>query len=411
MPAVATPLLAWIDGQHDEMSRLVTEWGNVNSHSYNIEGLDELRRRVARSFEILKGEIRDVPLQPHAVIDAKGEQDDVALGRMLLIRKRPTASIQVLLGIHIDTVYPKDHPFQDVTRVDMRTFRGPGVTDAKGGLVILLKALEAFEQSPFTDNVGWEVFINPDEEVGSPGSRPILMERARQHHLGLLFESCLPDGSLAGARRGTGEYTVVVRGRAAHVGRNPEQGRNAVHALARFITEIGTLERDLNGVTVNVGQVSGNGVANVVPDLAVGRIGVRITHPDDQRRLEERFHRAVSRLDALDGIDAALHGSVRRPPKVLDRETLHLLEDLRGCADTLGFPLDWRPTGGASDGNILAKAGLPTVDSLGARGGNIHSADEYLKIDSLTERAKLVALYLMRLGAGEIRVPGRGSAS
>ena len=409
--AAVTPFLTSIDGKHDEMCRLVTDWGNINSHSYNLHGLEELRLQVARSFETLEGEIRDIPLQPHAVINAKGEQDDVPLGRMLLIRKRPEAPIQVLLGIHIDTVYPKDHPFQAVVQVDARKFRGPGITDAKGGLVILLKALEAFEQSPFTHNVGWEVFVNPDEEIGSPGSRPILMECTQRHHLGLLFESCLPNGSLIGARRGTGEYTIVVRGHAAHVGRNPEEGRNAIHALARFIMEIGELEHDLKGVTVNIAQVSGNGAVNVVPDLGVGRIGVRITHPDDRQRLEERLGQAVSHLNALDGIGAALHGSIRRPPKVLDRGTVHVLESLRHCAGMLGVALDWRPTGGASDGNLLANAGLPTVDSLGARGGNIHSADEYLEIDSLTERAKLVALYLMKLGAGEIRVPGRSTAS
>src|SRR3989304_2280040 len=123
------------------------------------------------------------------------------LGNALSIRKRSTAPLRIFLGAHMDTVYPADHPFQKAVRVDQNTLRGPGVADSKGGLVVMLKALEALERSPYAQSVGWEVLINPDEELGSPGSAPLLAQAAKNTHLGLVFEPPLPDGALVGARK------------------------------------------------------------------------------------------------------------------------------------------------------------------------------------------------------------------
>ena len=401
------PYLDWIDQQHDEMCRLVIEWANINSHSYNLTGLGDLLGYVRTAFSELKGEMEDIALDPHQVINVRGEAEEIPLGRMLLIRKRPDAPIQVLLGIHLDTVYPADHPFQTVARIDDRRLRGPGVTDAKGGLVILLTALNAFERSPLAEGIGWEVFINPDEEIGSPGSASVLTQRAKRHHLGLLFESTLMNGNLVSERQGTGDYTVVVRGRSTHVGRDPYGGRNAAKALARFVVEASALQDHSNGIIVNAAQLSSNGAINVVPDLAVCRIGVRMARRDDQQTVQQHFDRIVEELRTTEGVSTTLHGGIRKLPKVLDTLTISLLENLKICGASLGLSLEWHPTAGASDGNILAAAGLPTVDSLGARGGDIHSSREFLEVDSLTERAKLVALFLMKLGAGQLAFPPR----
>jgi glutamate carboxypeptidase len=276
------------------------------------------------------------------------------------------------------------------------------VADAKGGLMVMLKALEAFERSPWAENLGWEVLVNPDEEIGSPGSGALLVEAARDNHIGLVFEPSLPDGNLVGDRKGSGNYKVTVRGRAAHAGREPHMGRNAINALARFIVELN--EASENGITINVGYIEGGGPVNVVPDLAACRFNVRVMTLEDQVYFEEHVDGLVREFNRLDGICLDLEGNFARPPKPLDNRTVRLLSHIAECGSDLGLTLDWRSSGGSCDGNNLAAAGLPTVDSLGPTGGGIHSAEEYVMIDSLIERAQLNALLLMKLGAGEIKV-------
>ena len=138
--------------------------------------------------------------RPHELEDSAGSAVREPLGKALLIRKRPEAPLRLLLCCHTDTVYPSDHPFQKSVRIADNILRGPGVTDAKGGLVVMLLALEAFERSPWSAKLGWEVLINPDEEIGSPGSAPLLIQAAKRNDLGLIFEPSFPDGNLAGAR-------------------------------------------------------------------------------------------------------------------------------------------------------------------------------------------------------------------
>jgi len=278
------------------------------------------------------------------------------------------------------------------------------VIDAKGGLVVLLTALEAIEKSDVSKNIGWDVLINPDEEIGSPGSAPLLLQCAKENHLGLLFEPALPDGSIVGERKGSGGFSLIVRGRAAHAGRDFDQGRSAIVAVADAVGKLHTINGQIPGVIVNVGRIDGGGAANVVPDLAIARINVRTSAPQDEARVRERLDLIINELNARDGIRAELHGGVFSPPKLLDDRSRRLSDHVIACGHELGLNLSRKPSGGASDGNRLVAAGLPVVDSMGPRGGKLHSPEEFLVIDSLVERAKLAALVLMKLGSGEIRI-------
>jgi glutamate carboxypeptidase len=331
----------------------------------------------------------------------------VPLGKALRITKRPQAPLRVFAGIHMDTVYPPDHPFQTVTPLGPDTLRGPGVADAKGGLAMMLTALEALERSPYAAGIGWEVLINPDEEIGSIGSAPLLTRAARGNHLGLVFEPALPGGALADRRRGVGNFTFVVRGRSAHAGRDFASGRNAVVAAAELATKVHALNNVLPGVTVNVGRLDGGAAPNVVPDLAICRVNVRTSTPGDEALVREKLDELVASVRSRDGITAELHGSFTAPPKVPDQPTLALMGHVAECGRELGLSIEWKPSGGACDGNRLAAAGLPTIDTLGPRGGDLHSPTEYLLLDSLPERAKLTALLLMKLASGEIPWPRR----
>lgn len=396
--------LQWIDSQKPRMVDFLTQWANVNSGTHNLRGLHEMLSLLEQEFGVLGGEAESVELEPLLLEDSAGSNAPELLGKALLIRKRRSASLRIFLCCHTDTVYAKDHPFQKCGIIDDNVLQGPGVTDAKGGLVVMLVALEAFERSPWAANVGWEILINPDEEIGSPGSGPLLMQAAKRNHLGLVFEPSLSDGNLVGARKGSGNFTVIVRGKAAHAGREPHLGRNAIVALARFIVGLASLADSGGAITTNVGHVQGGGPVNVVPDLAACRFNVRVVTHDDQRSFENGLKRLAEEINRIDGISLELQGGFTRPPKPLDEKTLKLLEQMAACGRDLGLSLQWRPTGGACDGNNLSAAGLTTIDSLGVTGGDIHSSDEYILLDSLTERAKLTALFLMKLGAGEIEL-------
>jgi glutamate carboxypeptidase len=386
------------------MADCVERWANLNTHSYNPSGLSKLADQVSGRLTDLGLNVERLPLPPARLLAANGQMQEFALGPALRARKRADAALRILLNIHIDTVYSIDDPFQTVTRPDANTLKGPGVIDAKGGLVVLLTALEAIEKSDVAQNIGWDVLINPDEEIGSPGSTPLLLQCAKENHLALLFEPALPDGSIVGERKGSGGFSLIVRGRAAHAGRDFDQGRSAIVAVAEAVGRLHAINGQIPGVIVNVGRIDGGGAANVVPDLAIARINVRTSAPEDESRVRKRLELIVNELKAREGIRAELQGGAFSPPKLLDDRSRRLSDHVIACARELGLNLSRKPSGGASDGNRLAAAGLPVVDSMGPRGGKLHSPEEFLVIDSLVERAQLAALVLMKLGSREIRI-------
>jgi len=375
------------------MRELLQEWASINSFSYSLTGLAELRESIRDCAAVLGADVRELELRAQEVVDSSGRVVRKELGKALWIRKRPEAPRRIFLGIHMDTVYPPEHVFP--LRIEGQKLCGPAVADAKGGLVVMLTALEAWERSAAASRIGWEALINPDEEIGSPGSGPLFAEAARRNNWGLLFEPSWEDGSLVSHRRGSGNFTLVVRGRAAHAGRDPEAGRNAIHVLAGLIVALQAMASA--HITVNVGKVEGGGPVNVVPDLAIGRFNVRVDDQAQQRQVERELAQIVQQYDGRDGIGVELHGGFHCPPKAIDERTERLLEVIRECGRELGLELSWRGSGGVSDGNKLAAGGLPTVDSLGVRGGGIHSDGEYMMLDSLVERAKLAVMVIMRL--------------
>ncbi len=156
-------------------------------------------------------------------------------------------------------------------------------------------------------------------------------------------------------------------------------------------------------LTVNVGLVQGGSSVNAVPDLAIGRFNVRITEPGQEVAIGQQLRQVIAPFQKRDGITVSLHGRFLAMPKLVTPAIQTLMNHVTACGHELGLDLAWRPTGGVCDGNRLAAAGLPTIDSLGVRGGNLHSDQEFVQLDSIVERAKLSALLLMKLGAGEIR--------
>ena len=247
---------------------LTVRLAEINSGSSNLAGLNKLAGLMQTEFADLNCEQTTQSVAPKQVINAKGEKVAVPLGPVLRFWKRPEAPLQILLVGHMDTVFAADHKFQTVKQLSPEILNGPGVADMKGGLAVMLWALKAFEQLPQARNLGWEVILNSDEELGSTGSAPIIEARAKDHDLGFVFEPAMDDeGTLAGQRKGDGSFTLVMRGKAAHAGRHFEQGRNAICKLAEVLGKINALNGQRDGVTINVGHIEGGEAVNVVPTV------------------------------------------------------------------------------------------------------------------------------------------------
>lgn len=396
------PYLDWLDSQFDEMLARTIVLAEINSGSLNRDGVNCILALLQHYTETLGGVSEVISVAPYTQIDEQGELQIRHLGEALRIRKRSEAPLQILLCAHMDTVFAADHHFQSVRWIDDNRLNGPGVADLKGGIMVLLKALEAFERSPFKERIGWELLFNPDEEIGSPGSAALITDSASRCDLGLIYEPCMPDGTLAGDRKGSGNFSAVVRGKSAHAGREHHLGRNAIRALCDFISALDDLNGQREGVTINPGFIHGGGAVNVVPERAMARFNIRIESADDEPWCLEQLERLSDSINQREGLSLTLHGGFGRKPKRLSPANQALFELARECGSQLGLPLQWKPTGGCCDGNNLAAAGVPNIDTLGVQGGKIHSDEEYMLVSSLTERAKLSALLLMRLANGDL---------
>jgi len=394
-------LLDRVAGRGNAMIERAAEWCAIQSGSRNLEGLERQRAALADAFAVLPGAVEAVPLQPSEEVDARGAPVLQPHPDAIRLTVRPEAPVQVALTGHYDTVYPADTGFRSVTRRADGALGGPGLADMKGGLSVMLAALEAFEGHPGRETVGYRVLLSPDEEIGSTGSAPLLAELARGAHLGLTYEPALGDGALASSRKGSGNFAVAVRGRAAHAGREFAAGRNAVAAAARLAAALDALNGRREGVTLNIARIEGGGPANMVPDAAVVRLNVRIPDQAGADWISAALDGTLAAC-ATEGLAFTRHGGFTRPAKPVNAAQQRLFEGVRDTAVLIGLELQWKPSGGVCEGNNLFAAGLPNLDTLGVRGGDIHSEAEHAWPDSFVERAQLSALVLARLATGEI---------
>ncbi|MBN2971722.1 hydrolase [Roseomonas aeriglobus] len=398
MPLTATEAAAVARAGASPMLERTLAWSAVNSGTGNLRGLATVAGMLADAFSALPGAITLVEPAPAERVTTDGRAEPVAHGRHLVLRVRPDAAVRMLFTGHMDTVYPLDHPFQTIAELPDGRINGPGVADMKGGLAVMLAALEAVEGSPGAGAFGYDVLINSDEETGSFSSSALIAELAHGKVAALTYEPALADGGLAGARAGTGNFSLVVRGRSAHAGRNPDDGRNAIVAAAALALRLKAVHGP--GLSVNPARIDGGGPNNVVPDLAILRVNFRPALPTDVARARTHLEQAVAAVAAEHAVAIEVHGSFNRPPKPIDPQAERLFGLVRATGADLGIPIGWSATGGVCDGNNIAACGVPVVDTMGPRGGAIHSADEFLIPDSLTERAGLSAVTIMRILEG-----------
>lgn len=394
-------LIEGVDDNAAEMLSTVERWSAQNSGSYNRDGLIAMRALLSDRFSNLPGEITEVSLPDGQHVTAHGEVENITYEPALKVAVRPDAPVQLVLTGHYDTVFPVDFHFQQPVRIDDDTINGPGTADMKAGLMVMLTALETLERSDNAANIGYSILMSPDEEIGSPGSSAILAELGKRSHVGMTYEPALADGSMAGARKGSGNFSLVIKGRAAHAGREHHIGRNAIAAMAEFIGGIEALNGQRDGVTFNIAKIDGGGAFNIVPELAIGRFNVRMKETEDMPWIQGELDRLIAALNLKDGIQAHMHGGFTRPPKPMAPANAQVFEWVKQAGGLLGQEIKWSPSGGVCEGNNLWASGCPNVDTLGVRGGDIHSDREFMKISSLVERARLSSVILMKLASGE----------
>lgn len=385
-----------------DMIERTRAWSAHNTGSTNTDGLRRFAPKLADAFAALEADIQLVEGPAFESVGPDGKTAETRTGPIIEMTSRPDAPVQVVMSGHYDTVFAPG-VFETVTDRGDGKINGPGMADMKGGICVMLEALKAFESGRLKNQLGYRIVLTPDEEIGNFASGEALTRAASSGALiGMTYEPAMETGAMAGGRKGSAVFDIVLHGRAAHAGRAKEEGRSAIEAAAELVVGLEGLNNQFGGVTFNVGSIDGGAPVNIVPDLAIVRFGARA--PDHQaaewatQQVKRLFDKAVSR----DGIHGHLHGGFYRPPKPRNTAQQALFDAVHATGKAIGLELEFVDTGGVCEGNNIFAAGVPNVDTLGVRGGRIHSADEFVVTDSFPERALLSALLLNRLADGRL---------
>jgi len=355
---------------------------NIDCGTHNKAGVDHVGEWVGARCAAWDWEVERFPLTEH--------------GDCWLARLHGNGAGRLFLMGHLDTVYPDGTTEARPMRFEGPKIIGPGVCDMKGGLLVGMYALRALQMANFRDFAEIAFFFNSDEEIGSPGSRPIYEPIARGVDSALVLESARANGDIVSARKGSGEFNLRVTGKAAHAGVEPEKGANAVVELAHQIIALQELNGFVPGVTVNPGVIGGGTVSNVIPAEAWVIVDVRAKDPAGSEAITQALTSLPTRM-TLPGTLAEISGHFSYPPMARTPAVGLLAELARDSARELGFEINDVATGGASDANVLASLGLPVLDGLGPIGGLDHNPDEYIEAESFAPRASMVAGLIQRI--------------
>ena len=377
-------LLSFLRGREEQMLRLLKQFVECESPSHNKPAVDrmgrilasEWRRRVAR-VSVLKQAKRGNHVR--AEVWSGGGQPDG----------------QILVLGHLDTVYPLGSLGKMPFRVKGGVAWGPGIFDMKAGLVVALAAVDALRVAGIRPVKRLIFLWTSDEEIGSESSRAVIEHEAQRSDAVLVLEPAYgPDGRLKTARKGVGSAEIIVTGRAAHAGIEPEKGVNAVHELALQIARLVSMNDPRRGLTVQATVVEGGTVSNVVPAEARVQVDLRYQEMADARTIERKLR---SLRPILKGARVTVGLSPSRPPLERTAGVQRLFRRAQEIAGEIGIKLGEVATGGGSDGNFTGALGVPTLDGLGAVGDGAHSPQEHIVIRSMAERAAILAGLLAKL--------------
>ena len=374
---VATELHTWLRSREQEMADLLVRLASAETPS-------RAPHAHGPALDLIVAELEGLGFVVRRIAGSRTAGALYARPR----RRRRGSAIQLLLG-HVDTVWPLGSVELLGVAAENGVVRGPGVFDMKGGLVEIVFALRAIVEHGLEPEVTPVVVVNTDEEIGSVESRPLLERLARCAVRAYVLEPAYgPSGRLKTARKSAGHFSVIVRGRAAHAGVNPEEGVSAILELSHQIQRLFALNDATRGITVNVGTIDGGLGANVIAPEARAEVDVRVPTLEDARAVE----RALAALDPVgDGLTLEVTGRFGRLPLEPTPRNRALWLAAKAAGHELGLALEEAAVGGASDGNITSLY-TATLDGLGPVGDGAHAPDEHVLVSSLPERAALLAL-------------------
>jgi glutamate carboxypeptidase len=396
--ALERDLAARLAARQPRMEAELAEFVAIPTGTGHEAGLSRLRAMFRARLAALGADLSELAGDPRpAWITQPGQSADAPPPPALRAAARGGKGRPVLVTGHLDTVHDPFGSFQTLAHEANGRAVGPGAIDMKGGLVIMIHALEVLAEAGVAP--AWTVLLNSDEETGSLHSQRVIRAEARacaaRGGLGLAMEPSLPDGSLVLERLGSATFRIECEGRAAHAGRDFAQGVSAVNALAGKILDAAKLVDLDAGTVVNIGPLEGAKATNIVADRARAWGNARFR---DAAR-EESVKRGLVALSTA--ADAPLPRTrveyePNRPAKPETAAVRALAEEVRAIGESLGETVGFGKSGGVSDGNLMQAEGLPTLDTMGPRGGNLHRTDEYIDLASMAPRAATLAILLAR---------------
>lgn len=373
-------ILDYLNGQTGEMIRTLARWVNQDSPTLHKASVDTMGQMLVQAFTAEGG----VLVTTHPQTDF-GDHYTLIFG---------SGSGQILLLCHFDTVWPMHEAQRRPFTVKNGVGRGPGSHDMKGGIVIALFALQALRALNLTPGKKITLLLTSDEEVSSPTSRKIIEAAGRQSDVCFVLEGSHHRSRLTTSRKGVGRFTLNVTGKAAHAGVEPQKGASAIEELARQIQFLHALNDFERGITVNVGVISGGERPNVVAPRASAQIDVRVQSRTDGEWLAQKI---LNLQPQTPGCSVEVLGGITRWPFEETAAGLALFEKAQKIAESLGFEVEKFASGGGSDGNFTAALGVPTLDGLGTLGGGAHALHEHVVLESLPQRAALLATLLLNV--------------
>ena len=376
---------------------------NINSGSHHYDGCLAVLGEITKLIQPLTPHITLHNGQPVHHIDDNGTQSTMVFSPTLHAKINQDAKKRVCLFGHYDSVFEKESPFQTVTFKNNMLF-GPAVSDMKGGIVIMLEAVQRFLSDTKHLNIGLDILLNSDEEVGSLSSADYFLSQCPLMSVALGYEPALPCGNFAGERKGGITFTIIAQGKSAHAGRDFDKGKNAVTALSRIAVFCDDLYQNYKGLSINVGQFIGGGAVNIVPHMAIMRVNMRSYSKNDMLDAVTKIQKYMNCIATDYDIVFDYHERNRRSPKVDFDKQIILQNYVKNLCQSDNMPCEFIPTGGMCDGNLFSGEGIPTIDSLGAIGGKIHTFDEFLNCDALENRINLSYSILKYLNETECRL-------
>ena len=373
-------IMEYIDAHSEDMVSSLQKIVDIDSGSYTKAGIDQVG-------EIMAAWLREIGMEVQIIY-----QDN--LGCNLIARRQGRGQKKLLLVGHLDTVFDEGTVHERPFEIRGDRAYGPGVADMKGGLISTLFALAALWDSGWDRFAEVTVIMNGDEEIGSHTSEEIFVKEGKRADAAFVMEPGRADGSVVSARKGVGGYEVIISGKAAHAGVEPEKGASAIEELAHKILDIHRLTDYSKGTTLNVGVIKGGTRGNVVAESAYAKVDLRVKTKEEGERIQAAVN-AIGADAIVGGTETKILGGLSRPPMVKDDGVEMLCGIVQEAAALAGFDVTDTATGGGSDGNFVAALGTPVVDGMGPVGGLVHSDQEYMELKTLTERCKMLALAIL----------------